>query len=440
MNALYYLLFTLFDVLPWIFFQIAPFYKNDIKLSNFKFSVIIIFVIIYKFIIAYLNSLIVFTPITLFFIQTSSTLLTIILAICLISSNKYKILFIFLLTLPASSLTTTMSKFVIENFIFDKHPYLIMLLVRFISTSVISYIYYLFWKKYFTMPIPYVVKKENELWNYAWIIPAILVLISVSIYMIDVLEGRINIYDLFVQGLLCFAMLCICALFFDCLKYARENINHRIESEKLEILFNLQQKNSNEILADFERIKKNNHDFRHHLATLNTYVKNEKFNETSAYIDDLMNMTNEYQPHFFCENMAVNATLVSHFKKAQDNDIKIEYKISIPNNSNVSDVDLSVLFGNLIENAIDACVDLPIDKRNIIVKGRIYEDKIYLIFENNCRIDRIKPNKLYYSSKRNYETTGIGLLTVRNIVDKYSGDLDINYNDGVFIVKIILNT
>ena len=439
MSNVYYAILTLLDVFPWIFFQIGPFFKNNTPRPYKKLTLIITFVVLYKLLATYFHAVVLLTPLTTFFIQSSSSLLTIILALLLIPANKYKICFISLLTIPASSLTATISKYIIENHSFNTDYYLVMLYARIISTLIISFIYYKFWKKYFSQHIPYVVKKENELWYYAWRIPAILVLISINVYMLEVIEGHIHIYDLVVQGFLCFAILGICALFFDCLKYARENINQRIESEKLELLLNLQQKNSQEILTDFERIKKNNHDFRHHLATLNTYAQNKEYEAITYYIKDLMSTTNEYHPHFFCDNMAVNATLVSNYKKAEENHINIEYKISIPNKLNISDIDLSILFGNLIENAIDASLYLPNNKRHIMVKGRLYEDKVYLIFENNYRTDRIRPDKPYYSSKRDYVSTGIGLLTVSNIVDKYHGESDISYDNGIFTVKLLLN-
>ena len=433
-----YTLLALLDVFPWIIFQIGPFHNNT-KLGHRKtLTLIAVVAVIGKLIISFLNFHMHLSQLESFFLHNVSNFVTIGLALLLIDTNKFKILFICLLTVPGSAVTVTISSYVADTFFDPSHAIFAMLITRLLATLALGAIYHQFWKKYFTLSIPYVIQRENELWRYAWRIPAFLVLISIAVYTLEVMEDYISLFDVILQTLLCVCVLFICALFFDCLKYARANISKRTDTEKMEALLTLQQKHSKELLADFNRIKKNNHDFRHHLATLATYAKEKEYGAITTYIESLVNTTCEYQQKFFCENIALNALIVSNNQKAQENHIDMELKISIPEGIAIADIDLSVLFGNILENAIEASLFLPEAERKIKVKSRLYGNKLYLIVQNHYLVERLKPDIPYHSSKRNYERVGIGLFTVENIVHKYDGELDIAYDNGIFSVKIIL--
>lgn len=73
-------------------------------------------------------------------------------------------------------------------------------------------------------------------------------------------------------------------------------------------------------------------------------------------------------PIVYCGNFALNTVLVYYVQEAENADIKINIDIALPNEISIKDADLTVLFGNLIENAIDACENVQKDKRSIELK------------------------------------------------------------------------
>ena len=436
MNNFNYIVLILLNILPWIYFLFIPF-RNNTKYGFRKTLLLVGAVIIFfNFMLSLIYTHNMTIIVESFIFQIIDLLISLILAFVLINANKFKIFFVFLVIIPGTLVTVVISNFL--GVYFD--DYLVATIaIRIVTTFIVSLFFTSFWRKYFLLPTPYVSNKEKELWKYAVLIPSILDCVCMVIYAIELVLDDITILDVVLQFVIFISTILICILLFNCLRYARKEIYSRLEDEKLKYLLDLQKKNLQKNLQNFDRIKRNNHDFRHHLMTINVYATNHENDKLIDYIQNLINTTNVYQQHFFCENMAVNAILVFNYKKAVDNDIQLDFKVSIPEKINISDVDLSILIGNLIENAIEASMFLPKDKRNILVKGKLIYDKLYLIIENNYLKSNINEKKPLLSSKRNYTTEGIGLFTVKSIVHKYSGELDIHYEAEIFTVKVLLS-
>ena len=112
--------------------------------------------------------------------------------------------------------------------------------------------------------------------------------------------------------------------------------------------------------------------------------------------------------------------------------------MSIPEQINIPDNVLSVLFGNLLENALDACQTVRDRQSYISVKTKTQTDALFLQIENTYFREPIKDKDgRYLSSKR--KGLGIGLESVRNIVEQYDGLLEIEPKDGCFRVSVLLN-
>ena len=438
MDFFYYTLLTILDIIPWVFFQLFPFRKDTKYSMKFTFVFIPLVCIVYKLIIAYNYWITPYCAIVSFCLQSFSAVLATLLLLFFINANKYKICFVCLLTIPCSAFTASVGTYVGLLFAESPQRMFIMFISRLLITIPLGCYYFHFEKKYFPQNVPFVTKKENELWKYAWYVPATLVVTSLLIYLLEVFEGDMHFFEILVQLFLCLSVFFICSLFLDCLRYARGNIIEKHETEKIELLLSLQQKLYQDSIEDFERIRRNNHDFRHHLATLNTYASEENYDTLRQYILDLSNVDNEYQQQFFCKNVVINAILVSNYKKAVEHNIQTDIKVSLMEDIDIAPLELSLLFGNIFENAIEASLFLPEKDRNIQLKAKLYANKLYLLCINNYSMDRIKDNKLLLSSKRNYFTPGIGLMTIRHISDKYNGDVDIECEKGVFTIKVVI--
>ena len=130
-------------------------------------------------------------------------------------------------------------------------------------------------------------------------------------------------------------------------------------------------------------------------------------------------------------NSVVNVLLSDYIAKAQDNEISFDFDISIPENLGITAVEVYVIMGNTLDNAIEACCALPVKRRYIHLQMRTFHDMLFYKIENPYVEDYAKRNK-----GKNH---GFGLQNVKRCVEKYNGDMLIEKDDRLFKLSLHLN-
>ena len=98
---------------------------------------------------------------------------------------------------------------------------------------------------------------------------------------------------------------------------------------------------------------------------------------------------------------------------------------------------LCVLFGNILDNALEACGRMQRDEcRFINIQAKTVK-KCFLIEVKNS-MDRTEKYTDGFTNKRNSQEHGIGLLNVRDVVHRYNGVIKIEANNGIFIISILM--
>ena len=283
-------------------------------------------------------------------------------------------------------------------------------------------------------------KVSGYMWHYLWIIPAIFYLIWNYVSYSGNLssnENRMNpINALF---LLCInaGSILIYRMIIKTVKMHEKNTALLAENHVLSIQ-RLQYDSLNERLDNMRRTR---HDLRHYTALLTQIRDNKDFDA----LDDLINMYTEKNllnaPLVCCENETVNVILALYSETAHNNDIKLSIKANIPKNIFVDQKDISVLFGNILENATHACKEVKED-RFINLNAAYTEnpngsDSITLVVKNNYAIEPSESeNGIFRSTKHSGD--GIGISSVRSIAEKYKGASTFTHEDGTFTVSVIL--
>ena len=130
-------------------------------------------------------------------------------------------------------------------------------------------------------------------------------------------------------------------------------------------------------------------------------------------------------------NSVVNVLLSDYITEAENNEIQFDFDISIPENLGITAVDRYVILGNTLDNAIEACCTLPVDRRYIRLQMRTFHNMLFYKIENPYEENYVKRNK-----GKNH---GFGLQNVRRCVEKYNGDMLIENNYNVFSLSLHLN-
>ena len=127
-------------------------------------------------------------------------------------------------------------------------------------------------------------------------------------------------------------------------------------------------------------------------------------------------------------NKVVDAVLGQKKEKAEHCGILWECELQIPADGGIDEFDLCVLFGNLVDNALEECGRLPQgNNRFIQIQGGLVK-KCFLLDIKNSASER-KDDKIHY---------GTGLLNVRDIIHKYNGEMETGSEPGIFAVTLLI--
>ncbi len=209
-----------------------------------------------------------------------------------------------------------------------------------------------------------------------------------------------------------------------------------VESE-LECARNVvaQQRNQyNQQLQNYESIQRLHHDFLLHTRALQGM-------DTKAEVDKyLAKLANEYQLYparQFAAHRSVNAIVAWYAQQCQNQGITLETELDIPPDIRLDALDLCVVIGNLMQNALEANQRLPLQQERFIrFHAKMVQDRLMLIMENTFDGEIIKKDGAIVSRKKK---GGLGLLGIHRIVNQPGNDIDVHYSDRIFTVMITLS-
>lgn len=208
-----------------------------------------------------------------------------------------------------------------------------------------------------------------------------------------------------------------------------EEKNHQLSMQAV------QYENLQEKITDARRAK---HDVRHHISLIREYVSKGELDALLKYLDGYNDSLPDDSLIRLCENPAANAVLLYFAQQAKDNDIDYIVNAEIPGNIFVSDTDISVLFGNLIENAIDACKEEHGDDRKIDIRARLKGSTLCVTVDNTFTgtLRRTTDNE-FLSTK--HKGPGLGTQSVKSIAEHYGGICRFEVKDSMFCASVMCN-
>lgn len=187
-----------------------------------------------------------------------------------------------------------------------------------------------------------------------------------------------------------------------------------------------------EKIAEARRVK---HDVRHHIAVMQEYLARQDY----AALTDYLNQYGRSLPNDayvrFCENSAANAVLLYFAQQAKSAGIDYIVKAVIPQDLPVQETDLTVILGNLLENALTACQR----EKNARLIFRADTDAAALcITVDNTFTGQLKhiPGGGLASTK--HAGAGLGTRSVESIVSAYGGVCRLEVRDAMFCASVLL--
>lgn len=180
------------------------------------------------------------------------------------------------------------------------------------------------------------------------------------------------------------------------------------------------------------------HDMRHHLAAVESMLRQEDNSGALQYIRSLSGGLEELTEPARCANPTVNAVLTACIVQAANVGCTVETRLRVPEQMPFEETDLCVILANALENAIHACQELPEDQRQIYLSMELTENRRLLISVENPCLQPVPfgPEGLPDVPRR--EGHGLGLQSVKQVAEKYGGLFRCQCEEGRFLLRAAL--
>lgn len=209
------------------------------------------------------------------------------------------------------------------------------------------------------------------------------------------------------------------------------------ERELLDLELKSQQHELKQLEQKYKEISILKHDFKNSIDCIKNLIIGGHYEEAISYADKLKERKlNSIQPQILSSSPVVNAVINSKFGEAQEKgiDTSLRLVVTIPK---YLEFDLSILLSNLPDNAIEACMKNSVSSQIILTISDI--DGYYrVIIRNTVEKSVLQNNKDLKTHKSDSAEHGWGLKSVKDVVDKYDGMIDIYENSSMFFVDILL--
>lgn len=188
-----------------------------------------------------------------------------------------------------------------------------------------------------------------------------------------------------------------------------------------------------------ENTRSKTHDMRNHLSVVKEYIQIKENEKAIDYLDQISNEVYGHERLFKSGNMDIDSIINYKLNEAIKRDIAVTVEAKLPSDINVSSLDIVVILGNLLDNAIEAASKVKNNKK-IDIRIRYQDSILFINIQNDfdklivLEEGRIMTPEKYKANER------IGLKNIEKILEKYNGLMNIHEKDDKFTADIIMYT
>lgn len=268
----------------------------------------------------------------------------------------------------------------------------------------------------------------------------IIIISSVSIVMLGILLGRgddLSEEVIYTNSLVCLLVLVInlAFLIFEEVLARERQVEEELKARNQ--LIALQMRSQDEVNNMYQTILSLKHDMNNHLHTISGYMQVGEYAKAQEYAGKIAGEVSRIKS-FHSGNDVVDALIGSKTALAEMNGIRVEVDMAVPPELKIADGDLTVMIGNLYDNAIDANLKFEdVNKRFIHIKILFDSGNLLLMFENAAAEEEQSGNKKVWSTtKEDSSVHGFGIKNIDRIVQMYGGYCERELKGHVFRCRI----
>ncbi len=177
------------------------------------------------------------------------------------------------------------------------------------------------------------------------------------------------------------------------------------------------------------------HDLKNHHLVIEKYLESQEYEKATEYMKILRTMEQETTPKIWTRIETLDILIECKKKAAEEEGIFVTI-ISDQIHLKMEEQEMVALFGNLFDNVIESCRNVDEGKRWIRIIFRMINGMVFLKVSNSSgKMPSINGEELV-SQKDNHNLHGWGVKSIKDIVEKYEGDMQIEFNREIFSVRI----
>ena len=186
-------------------------------------------------------------------------------------------------------------------------------------------------------------------------------------------------------------------------------------------------------MNDEERVRSIYHDMKNHLLVLERQTSSK---ETTRMVEKLQREVEMYEDYAHTGNDILDIILKEKSELARKKHIGFSVTADLDGINFMEPLDISTIFGNSLDNAIEAGEKLPEGQGVILMKAGRVQNFLSILIENNCEEDSRPDRKR--TTKKDEFLHGYGISNMKNAVAKYKGQLITKCENGNFTLKILI--
>lgn len=195
------------------------------------------------------------------------------------------------------------------------------------------------------------------------------------------------------------------------------------------------EKHLNEVRSIHKEMRGYKHDFHHHLQALKGQLEAGEVDRALVYIEQLDNQLMNVDTLLKTGNVSLDAILSAKIAQAKAENIAVNVKANVPDALTISDLELSIIIGNLLDNAIEACRTVT-GERFIRIFISMKGSMLYFSMLNAAGEKMKKTGSLFATHKDGVH--GFGLRRAEAILEEHGGWVKYNSEDGAFTSEFLV--
>ena len=189
--------------------------------------------------------------------------------------------------------------------------------------------------------------------------------------------------------------------------------------------------------ASLQAVKEVKHDLKNHMFSILSLVENGQNEKTLNYVSKILDDIGVRKDSVNSGNNSIDSIINFKLQEAEQRGIRTDLELKIPEGLDIPSFDVTVVLGNLLDNAIKAASEIEKDPY-INLTLRYDKGRFLVQIENPFLGDVNEKNGKLLTIKEDKINHGIGLANIRKVIQKYNGSINLDFTDNVFVVSLLM--